>query len=205
VASTCATSLVPMPKANAPNAPWVLVWLSPQTTVVPGSVSPISGPITWTIPCCSLVSECSSMPNRAQFSSSAASWAAALAVLYQQARARAARRGRRGVIHGGDREVRPAHGQPSLAQHREGLRRGDLVHQVQIDVQHRRSVLRLGRHQVSVPDLLEQRPGVQTAPQTISGSGGVLRWRRPAAIRFTTSRYASALASTMSVLRPRPR
>ncbi len=26
VASTCSTSLVPMPKASAPNAPWVEVW-----------------------------------------------------------------------------------------------------------------------------------------------------------------------------------
>jgi hypothetical protein len=40
VASTCSTSLVPMPKASAPNAPCVAVWLSPQTTVMPGCVSP---------------------------------------------------------------------------------------------------------------------------------------------------------------------
>ena len=40
VASTCSTSLVPMPKASAPNAPWVEVWLSPQTMVMPGWVSP---------------------------------------------------------------------------------------------------------------------------------------------------------------------
>ena len=50
VARTCSTSLVPMPKARAPNAPWVEVWLSPQTIVMPGSVRPCSGPITWTIP-----------------------------------------------------------------------------------------------------------------------------------------------------------
>ncbi len=50
VASTCSTSLVPMPKANAPNAPWVDVWLSPQTMVMPGWVSPSSGPMTWTMP-----------------------------------------------------------------------------------------------------------------------------------------------------------
>ena len=50
VASTCSTSLVPMPKARAPNAPWVEVWLSPQTIVMPGWVSPSSGPITWTMP-----------------------------------------------------------------------------------------------------------------------------------------------------------
>jgi hypothetical protein len=36
VASTCSTSDVPMPWASAPKAPCVAVWLSPQTTVMPG-------------------------------------------------------------------------------------------------------------------------------------------------------------------------
>ena len=39
-----------MPKASAPNAPCVLVCESPHTTVMPGSVAPCSGPITWTMP-----------------------------------------------------------------------------------------------------------------------------------------------------------
>ena len=50
VASTCSTSLVPIPKASAPNAPCVAVWLSPQTIVMPGCVTPSSGPMTCTIP-----------------------------------------------------------------------------------------------------------------------------------------------------------
>ena len=50
VASTCSTSLVPMPNASAPNAPCVEVWLSPQTIVRPGCVRPSSGPMTWTMP-----------------------------------------------------------------------------------------------------------------------------------------------------------
>ncbi len=50
VASTCSTSLVPIPNASAPNAPWVDVWLSPHTMVMPGCVSPSSGPITCTMP-----------------------------------------------------------------------------------------------------------------------------------------------------------
>ena len=50
VASTCSTSLVPIPNASAPNAPCVDVWLSPHTIVSPGCVSPCSGPITCTIP-----------------------------------------------------------------------------------------------------------------------------------------------------------
>ena len=51
VASTCSTSEVPMPWASAPKAPWVEVWLSPQTIVVPGRVKPCSGPMMWTMPC----------------------------------------------------------------------------------------------------------------------------------------------------------
>ena len=50
VASTCSTSEVPMPCASAPKAPCVEVWLSPQTIVMPGSVKPCSGPMTWTMP-----------------------------------------------------------------------------------------------------------------------------------------------------------
>ena len=49
-ASTISTSLVPMPKAIAPIAPWVEVCESPQTIVMPGSVSARSGPTTWIIP-----------------------------------------------------------------------------------------------------------------------------------------------------------
>ncbi len=36
VANTCSTSLVPIPNASAPKAPWVEVWESPHTTVMPG-------------------------------------------------------------------------------------------------------------------------------------------------------------------------
>ena len=53
-ASTSRTCEVPMPNAIAPNAPWVEVWLSPQAIVMPGWVSPSSGPMTWTMPCCPL-------------------------------------------------------------------------------------------------------------------------------------------------------
>ena len=41
-----------MPNARAASAPCVLVCESPQTSVVPGSVKPCSGPITCTMPCC---------------------------------------------------------------------------------------------------------------------------------------------------------
>ena len=39
-----------MPNASAPNAPWVAVCESPQTSVMPGCVTPCSGPMTWTMP-----------------------------------------------------------------------------------------------------------------------------------------------------------
>ena len=70
VASTCSTSLVPMPNASAPNAPWVDVWLSPHTMVMPGCVRPCSGPITCTMPCPGSPMPYSRMPNSAQFCAS---------------------------------------------------------------------------------------------------------------------------------------
>ncbi|MCK7524004.1 MAG: hypothetical protein MZV64_43450 [Ignavibacteriales bacterium] len=45
---------MPMPKATAPKAPCVEVWLSPQAIVMPGCVRPSSGPMTWTMPWSSL-------------------------------------------------------------------------------------------------------------------------------------------------------
>ncbi len=50
VASTCSTSLEPMPNARAPSAPCVAVCESPHTSRMPGWVMPCSGPITWTMP-----------------------------------------------------------------------------------------------------------------------------------------------------------
>ena len=66
-----------MPNASAPNAPCVDVWLSPQTIVLPGWVSPSSGPITWTMPSRPEPVAWSVMPNSSQFARSASSWARA--------------------------------------------------------------------------------------------------------------------------------
>ena len=63
VASTCSTSEVPMPKAIAPKAPCVEVWLSPHTIVMPGWVSPSCGPMTCTMPWSTSPSGCSRTPN----------------------------------------------------------------------------------------------------------------------------------------------
>ncbi|SIM90207.1 Uncharacterised protein [Mycobacteroides abscessus subsp. abscessus] len=65
VAITCSTSLVPMPKARAPKAPWVEVCESPHTTVMPGWVSPSWGPTTCTMPCSASPREWMRTPNSA--------------------------------------------------------------------------------------------------------------------------------------------
>ena len=74
VASTCSTSLVPMPKASAPNAPWVLVWESPQTMVMPGWVSPSCGPMMCTMPWSMSPSGCSRTPNSSALRRSVSTW-----------------------------------------------------------------------------------------------------------------------------------
>ena len=77
VARTCSTSEVPIPKASAPKAPWVEVWLSPHTIVMPGCVTPSSGPMTWTMPSRPLPVAYSGMPNSSQFVRRASSCALA--------------------------------------------------------------------------------------------------------------------------------
>ena len=67
-----------MPNATAPNAPCVDVWLSPHPIVIPGCVNPSSGPITWTIPCWSVVKSENRIPNSRQFRSSADIMASAI-------------------------------------------------------------------------------------------------------------------------------
>ena len=62
----------------------------------------------------------------------------------------------RGVIHRCQRQVGSADLEALLAQHRKGLRRGDLMCQVQINVQDRRRIGRLGYDLVPRPDFLKQ-------------------------------------------------
>ena len=66
VARTISTSLVPIPNASAPNAPWVEVCESPQTIVMPGCVRPSCGPMTWTMPWFGSPRPWSGMPNSRQ-------------------------------------------------------------------------------------------------------------------------------------------
>src|SRR5438128_452314 len=77
VASTCSTSLVPIPRASAPNAPCVEVCESPHTMIIPGWVSPCSGPITCTMPWLGDCRSNRSTPNSRAFTASASSCRAA--------------------------------------------------------------------------------------------------------------------------------
>jgi hypothetical protein len=63
----------------------------------------------------------------------------------------------RGVVHGGEREVRPPQLQTAAAQLGVRLWRGHLVREMQIDEQDSRGVSGLGDDHVVIPDLLEHR------------------------------------------------
>ena len=65
-----------MPKASAPNAPWVEVCESPHTIVMPGCVSPSIGAKACTMPWSASPSGCRRTPNSRQFFSSVLSWVA---------------------------------------------------------------------------------------------------------------------------------
>src|SRR5205085_2198190 len=86
VASTCSTSLVPMPKASAPNAPCVDVCESPHTITIPGCVRPSSGPMTCTMPWRGDARSNSSIPNSRAFAASAPTCRAARASVIGRAR-----------------------------------------------------------------------------------------------------------------------
>ncbi len=133
VASTCSTSLVPIPNASAPKAPWVEVCESPQTIVMPGWVTPELGP--------DHVHDALAV-GAERVDRDAELLAVALERLHLHPRelvldARRHRRavGRRVVVGRRERAVGPAHRATGEAQPVEGLRARDLVHEVQVDVQ----------------------------------------------------------------------
>ena len=153
VAITCSTSDVPMPNARAPIAPWVDVWLSPQTMVVPGRLT-------------------------AQFRADDVDDALAYiedrdvrhaefddvllqgldldaAVLLLDAGGRAVADGRDVMVGDGDGQVgatQLAAGQPQAL---EGLRAGHLVQEVAVDVEDAGAVGK-SLDDVAVPDLVEK-------------------------------------------------
>ena len=63
-----------MPKAMAPKAPWVEVWESPHTTVMPGWVRPSCGPMMCTIPWSRSPRLWMRIPNSAAFLRRVSTW-----------------------------------------------------------------------------------------------------------------------------------
>ena len=71
------------------------------------------------------------------------------------------------VVHRRHGQVGPAHRAAREAKPLEGLRRGDLVHEVQVDVEQRR-LARLVADDVPLPHLVEQAPPRHQATSTVS-------------------------------------
>src|SRR5215213_4803881 len=136
VARTCSTSLVPMPKANAPKAPWVAVWESPQTITIPdGSprVQPDAELLAIAAQGLHLLGGDPVFNGEPDL-------------------------GRRDVvIHRRDRKVGSPHLSPREPQSLECLRRGNFVDHVQVDVEEIRLLLGPAHHML-FPHLLYERP-----------------------------------------------
>ena len=123
-----------MPNASAPNAPCVEVCESPQTIVMPGLREPELGADHVDD---ALAAAAGRVERDAELLAvpRAAPRAAA-----RRADRRSARRRRVGdvVVHRRERQVGPPHAPAGEAQALERLRRGDLVDEVQVDVEQRR-------------------------------------------------------------------
>ena len=157
VASTWPTSVVPMPKARAPNAPCVEVWRVAaddglarlrDAELGPDDVHDAAAAVLQ-------VEQLDAELPRVDLE------------LLHLLRRRIDRDGhaaehllgarRRRVIHGRQREVRPAQLEAARAQFRVGLRRRHLVREMQVDEQDGGSIGGLGNDHVVVPDFLEHR------------------------------------------------
>ena len=154
VASTCSTSLVPMPKASAPKAPWVEVWLSPHTIVMPGQRAALLGADHVDD---ALVRVAHAVVGDAELGGVGGEHLELLG------RDRVLDRlvdvlGGHVVVGGGDGEVGPAHAAARQPDAVEGLRAGDLVDEVEIDVE-QVGLAGCAAHHVAVPHLLRERLG----------------------------------------------
>ena len=145
-----------MPKASAPNAPWVEVWRIAADDGHAGQGEALLG----TDDVHDALADVVDVEQR-----DAELAAVLLQGLDLDARlllgdALRAVGGRHVVIGHGERGVGPAHRATALAQALERLRTGHLVDQVAVDVQQAGAVVLLV-DQVRLPDLVEQSPGLQ--------------------------------------------
>ena len=144
-----------MPKASAPIAPCVAVWLSPQTIVMPGWLRPCSGPMMWTMPWSMLSIGKYGTPNSLTLRSSVSTCSFDSGLV--DAGGAGAAVGRRDVVVGDrHRRIGTAHLAAGELQPLEGLRRRDLVDQVKVDID-QVGAFALRGDDVVVPDLVEQR------------------------------------------------
>ena len=140
-----------MGMANAPKAPCVDVWLSPQTITSPGRVRPklraddVHDPLPVRLDSVEADAKVVGVLLERLY------LLARYLVLDEQAVDR-----RHVVVDRRDSEVRAAHGAAGQAQALKRLRRRHLVHEVQIDIKERR-LAGLLAHDVRVPDLVEHR------------------------------------------------
>ena len=161
VASTCATSLEPMPKASAPRPPWVQVWLSGQTSGHAGQrETELRGRDMQDA--LALVVEIE-QPH--------AGGGGATAHLAQQAAAGrvgvggAARRAGDGVVRHREGEVGIVHRIAALGDAGEAGPAFEIVQQVTVDRQQAHVAAELG-HDVLRPDLVEQRARGHDPPRS---------------------------------------
>ena len=149
MASTCSTSLVPIPKARAPNAPWVEVWLSPQTIVMPGWVRPELRADDVHDALVGVAHGKQPDPELGAVGGQHLHLAGRDGILDRPVE----RGGRHVVVHGRHGQVGPAHAAAGQPQPVEGLGRGHLVDQVEVDVQQVGLAVGLADH-VALPHLL---------------------------------------------------
>ena len=140
------------------------VWLSPQTTVVPGSVKPRSGPTTWTMPCSAASASMNSTRTRGCCGVERIELLRRLRIGDRRRdplRVRP-RRGGQVMVRHRKRQIGAAHRTTGRAKAIEGLRARHLMDEVAVDVEESGAVFAL-RDDMRVPDLL------------VEGAGGGIR------------------------------
>ncbi len=104
------------------------------------------------------------------------------------------------VVHGGHGQVGAPHPAPGQSQPLERLRRGDLMHQVQVDVEQPRLVPGRFLHQVRIPELAAERatghPAAPAGARRLAAAGASAWAALPSSVQGIMAR---SLAPTCSI------
>ena len=143
---------MPQPKASAPSPPTVQAWLSGTAWVAPGSTMPSSGATTWEMPCSGSSMSNRRMPLRALPSRIACRNGVLCALVVSS------RPGCVETVWSCTEKVRSGRrtGRLRLRELLEGMRGVQLVQHMPVDIDEIAAV-GAARHQMRVPDLVEQR------------------------------------------------